>query len=282
MKTLIMYLYREDPKTLLNLKFFIDHGIVNNEATEYIFIINDYHCSVDFPNYPNVTILRKPNSYDLPSYINALKAVNLKHYQHFIFINSSCIGPFIPMYEKRHWYEIFTQELSDKVKLVAPIIEIPKDNYGREALNGLKNIEQNDSDIPFLHTYMFATDTVGIQVLIDYKALTENVDNQNLLIHKYERLISSSLLNEGYGIKSLMLKYKHVDFSNKINWDSKKWSLSKKTCPEIPKNYDGIDVNPLEIIFVKNIRRKHSFRNWRASGISFSLQRIISNYKNWG
>lgn len=281
MKTLILYLYREDPKTLLNLKFFIDHGINNSENAEYIFIINNYHCSLEFPNYKNVKILRKPNSYDLPSYIHALKTVNTEQYQHFIFINSSCIGPITPAYEKRHWHEIFTQELSPKVKLVSPIIEIPKDNYGREALDELKYIAQKDFDIPFLHTYMFATDAVGIRVLVDYKALTEDITDQNLLIHKYERLISSSILNEGYEIKSLMLKYKHVDFSDKINWDSKKWSYSRKTCPEIPRNYDGIDVNPLEVIFVKNIRRKHVFRSWKDSGISHSLQKILSNYKKW-
>jgi hypothetical protein len=88
-------------------------------------------------------------------------------------------------------------------------------------------------------------------------------------------------LNEGFEINSLLLKYSTINISGKSNWDHTKWTQNKYTCPEIPGNYDGIDVTPFELIFIKNIRRKHRFRSWRHSGLSKTLEKYINTYTRW-
>ena len=280
-RTLVLYLYKEDPRTLANLKFFIRNGFTEAAHTHYLFIINDFKCSADFPGATNITIIKKSNSYDLGAYKYALDAFEHGDYEFFIFINSSCIGPILPEYVTCPWHDIVTGMLTDSIKLVAPIIEVPNDDFGRTAIETLKFISDSDTNIPFLHTYMFATDSTGLEILLRYRALTSEDLSQENLIHRLERLITSSILNEGFGVKCLLLKYKNVDFRLKENWIASRWVKGKLTCPEVPGNYDGIDVQPLEVMFTKNIRRKHAFRSFKSSGISRTLSRYLEKYVAW-
>ena len=58
--------------------------------------------------------------------------------------------------------------------------------------------------------------------------------------------------------------------------------MGKPTCYEVPYNYFGIDVNPFEIIFVKNIRNINETRPQKNQcGISSELTKMISLYKKW-
>lgn len=282
-KTLVLYLYREDSYTKSNLMFFIKHGVFSSPDLHFIFLINDFICSVDIPQHENITIIKKENSFDLGSYWQGLNAITISEFCYFIFINSSCIGPYLPIYARNiRWYQHFISLLNERVKLVAPIAEFPPDELGLQALDELKNIDDTDKNIPFLHTYMFATDSCGLEILKKYKAFPENETiEQKMLIEKHERLITSSILNEGYEIKSLLYRFVKVNISDKSNWNYKKWSKKKTTCPEIPGNYEGIDVSPLELIFVKNIRRSHSFRAKRNSGISKVLAKYVQRYSEW-
>lgn len=281
-KALVLYLYREDSKTVDNLFYFIRKGVSDTDSIDFVFIINDYKCSIKFPNFKNIRIIKKENSFDLNSYLFALKEYDISSYDKFIFLNSSCIGPILPVYAKECWVKLVTNQLDEKIKLVAPIVEIPRDSYGAQAIRQYKYISESDVSVPFLHTYMFATDKVGLNVLLEYGVLTDDKIEQFELVHTFERLISSCILNEGFSIKSLLKKYENVDLALKSNWNAKKWNDSDtKTCPEIPGNYDGIDVHPFELIFTKNIRRKHSFRSWRISGISRILRSYIRNYVKW-
>ncbi len=52
-----------------------------------------------------------------------------------------------------------------------------------------------------------------------------------------------------------------MDLNNESNWNPNKWNKTNNSCIEAPYNYDGIDVNPFEVIFVKNIRNSHNFRS---------------------
>lgn len=279
-KTLILYLYREDAKTIRNLDFFLKNALLASEIYTYLFIINDHKCSLDIPSLPNIKILKKENSFDLCAYKQALDFIG-DSFDFFIFINSSCVGPLVPAYENKEWPDLFTSLINEKVKLVGPVVEIPKDSYGASCLNEHKYITESQSSVPFIHTFMFATDKTGLQVLQKYDVFLENSISRFELIHVYERLISSSFLNEGFKIKSLLYKFKNIDLSDKKNWNYKLWSKSHITDPEIPSNYDGIDLHPFELIFFKNIRYRHSFRSWRASGLSSTSKKLIKRYLSW-
>lgn len=264
-----------------NLAFFINKGVFKNDEIDYIFLINDFKCAVKIPEFKNVTVIKKENSTDLEAFRYGLEKINLKNYAYYIFINSSCCGPYLPAYVTEPWYKLITHKLTKRVKLVSPIVEFSADNLGAKALEKFKTINPDDTDVPFLHSYMFATDQVGVKILLKYNALPKEEITKRKAVTHYERLISSAILNEGYHLISFLAKYRNVDINEKSNWVYKKWSKTKDTCPEIPGNYSGIDVHPFEIMFVKNIRPQNITRPKRKANISIELTNYIDRYSNW-
>ena len=219
----------------------------------------------------------------------------------FYFINSSCIGPFIPPAYSVKWIDIFNDML-DENDMIGPVIEIPDDNLGfkscdlelndSEALNylnnypdlieafGKKNIikakehwmkygmkeGRNAKDninkllkydatknIPFIHTYMFGVNNKGF---IHMREVLKNINDMSKIycICNTERKLTSYLIMNGCKIKSCLTRFKNVDLNKEENWDCFMWNkYNKTTCYEVPKNYFQIDLNPYEILFVKNI-----------------------------
>jgi len=82
-----------------------------------------------------------------------------KEYSRFYFINSSCIGPFISPCYSLSWIDLFGEMLKDN-ELIGPIIEIPPDNLGFQAL-GLTSTK----NIPFIHSYMFGVNSIGFSII---------------------------------------------------------------------------------------------------------------------
>lgn len=272
-KTLITYVYYETEETIKNLEFFIKNGIINNNNYTYLLIINNYKCTLNIPS--NFIVIKKENSYDLESYniIFNQQSFNIKDYKYFIFINSSCMGPFIPSYCD-NWIKCFTNLINDNVKLVGPIIENNGNDLGYRAFINSDFNQGNifSQNMPFIHSYMFVTDNIGLFLLKKYNIFEKAVSKHELIIIK-EYLLTSCILYNNYNVKSLLLKYKNVNWLNKHEdyfYD-----------PEIPNNYDNIDVNPFEIIFVKNIRNIHEFRNKDISGISENLKLYLTKYIEW-
>lgn len=279
MKTLITYCYYETEKTQDNFSFFLKNGVIQSENYDYIFIINNHTCSVQFPDYDNIKIIKHDNDNDVSSYKWLIETYGDEYflkYNYFYFINSSCIGPFLPPIITNNWIELMNVYLN-KYDLIGPVVEIPPDNTGFLLLDIPKN-----ENIPFIHTYMFGVSVFGFKI---FKELL----HKNVTISKHrsldmERMISSGILTNGGKIKSFLKKFQHVDLNNEANWNYYKFNQFNNTrysCYEIPKNYFGLDLNPFEIIFVKNLRNASEYRKSDISGISSELYLQVEKYKNW-
>ena len=140
------------------------------------------------------------------------------------------------------------------------------------------NINDN-KNIPFLHTYMFAVNKNGFLTIIElFKDLTNDKTNN---IHM-ERKITSYFLLNNKKIYTFLSKFKNIDINNKDNWDYNKWNNDNNpSCYEIPNNYFNMDIHPYEVIFVKNIRNPHEHRKAIYSDISDNLKLQIENYSKW-
>jgi hypothetical protein len=263
MKTLIVYLYKENEDTKKNLSFFLKHGSHNNVNADYHLIINDHKHTLDIPNFINIH--GQENALDFPSYKTLLKKIDYSDYSYIYFINSSCVGPFLPIYCKNYWYE-YLNSILNEYDLVGPVIEMPPRH---------KDFTHN----PFVHTYMFGLNKNTIQLFTDLLNKYDNLDKDTCIY--FERLLSYTVLQAGFKIGSLLTLFKNVDINNPKNWHSFIWSNSDLTCYEIPNNYYGIDLNPYELIFIKNIRNPHEHRSIDRSGISDNLRKQIDNYVNW-
>jgi len=279
-KTLIFYCYSENNETKKNLNFFVKNGLINDSKYNYIIIINNKIVTVDIPKYNNVKIIiREENNYDLYTYkcvINTLLDKNKNYfndYKYFYFINSSCIGPFVSPIIENNYITLINKKI-DNYDLVGPIIEFPNDKMGYSVLN----INDN-KNIPFLHTYMFAVNKNGFLTIIElFKDLTnDKTDNIRM-----ERKITSYFLLNNKKIYTFLSKFKNIDINNKDNWDYNKWNNDNNpSCYEIRNNYFNMDIHPYEVIFVKNIRNPHEHRKEIHSDISDNLKLQIENYSKW-
>jgi len=282
-KTCILYCYHETELTHKNLTFFVKNGMFDSDKYSYNFIINNNICNVEFPQYKNINMMKRDaNETDLQSYKWAITELEkgapdyFKSFSNVYFINSSCTGPFMPTICDKSWID-HMNTVSDGIDLIAPVIEFPPDTKGYDALS-----IKSDKNIPFLHTYMFGTSPKGFGI-IRKTLLDMNPDiSKDDIVNIVERKLTSAVLTGGGKIKSLLLRFKNVDVNDEKIWDTSMWNeKDSSTCYEVPGNYFGIDVNPLELIFVKNIRNVNETRGESMAGISETLSKYMKNYIDW-
>ena len=297
-RVLVVYIYYETYLDLENLSFFLKNGVVFDDEhhvphlrhsavryeVEYLFIIHGQVCSLPFPRDPRIHVCRTENRLDLASFFLLFdrqpshpKPVDPFTYDYIAFLNSSCRGPFLaPSHGRRTWFEIFIHRLLDTdAHMVAPIMQI------HEGVQ-FDNIHHPPS--PFCHSYMFMLDRIAVNVLDHHffqgqiPILKSHIDPSNKAYGcRLEFLLSLTLAVHNIRMTSLLIRNHNVDFLDRANWRV----ISRPPCPEIPGNYDGIDVHPLEVIFFKNNRRLHQERMLEHSGISKSSADTIDRYTKW-
>ncbi len=138
---MVIYSYHESPRAARNLRFFLDQTVQDWAAPgkcqtgprlELVLVIRGPWCTVALPSASNALVLRVDDSgTDFGAYTDALEALGITVeaqgwkllYKYFIFINSSCRGPFlVPYASMLHWTDPFTSKITAEVKLVGPSI----------------------------------------------------------------------------------------------------------------------------------------------------------------
>jgi lipopolysaccharide biosynthesis protein len=230
-KKLILYAYFESPIASKNLSFFLERGLTKDSAYTFIFIINGHKCSVPIPSRSNIRTIRRDNyGFDFGAWGEGLTLVDINEYTHFIFINSTCVGPFLPRYSSLLWADLFVSSISSEYKLCGPTI-----NYLRH--NPI-------SEVPHIQSFAFGTDCTGLKILLENNIFSpsKDIDKNNLVI-KHEIQASKVILDKGYKLFAFQLSE----------------SMPKNTSiPHDDIHYNGAyyedTLNPLEIMFIKSNR----------------------------
>lgn len=171
-------------------------------------------------------------------------------YKYFIFVNSSVVGPFMPMYCKRKWTDIFIEELNEQdiennVKILGPTINasggiemLPNGNY-----KGITVPVQHGAHV---QSYLFCIERNTLELLIqkkifeneneyeyEYEYSHDNMNGNkngkkkgNKLIEYYKTMsffdairkeisMSRIIINNGWNIGSMLRMYRNVDFTFK-------------------------------------------------------------------
>ena len=278
--SLTMYCYFESQEAVTNLKFFIKNGVFDKEEYYYVFIINNAICSVEIPPFKNVCcIYRSDNSSDISTYRYAFEILGkrfIDRFQYIYFINSSCIGPFLSNILEGYssWIELMNFNLQT-YDMVGPILEVPTNSVN---VSGDSGFTTSETSTPFIHSYMFGTNKRGLQSFID---VIMNISRDKLDAIISERLLTLRVLESGGKIKSLLSRFRNIDINDRSIWYPKLHTDSQISCYEVPGNYFGINVNPFEIMFIKNIRNTNAFRNSISSGIDPVLKLQIDKYVEW-
>lgn len=273
MQQLVVYCYKETPESKPNAEFFLKHAVV--PGVKYIIIVNDCDsCTIAWPkDRPDFEVwARRHNSVDLTSFKDLLLSKTPTLFQamdHIFFLNSSCRGPFMPVYVSQPWTQVLGDMLAPRGRhdLVAPIVEYPPNLLGAET-----------EPAPFVHTYMFGVSRAGFgklqEVLMSHPCITLD---DNIVV---ERAIGQAFFKAGMPVKTLLARHRRVDLN-----DRKRWPLIRPSnaCSdvEVPGNYYGIDVHAFELMFVKSYRKVSAHRRADVAGVSAAYAAQLQRYTEW-
>lgn len=246
----------------LNARFFLENGVTPSKdgSVDYTIIQNrpewgkdakSLKSNITLDNGCNVTWIQRPNiSQDIGAYGEGVRATNVKDYEHFMFLNSSTRGPFIPTWYcgDAHWTQFFSSRLNEKVAAVGSTINY---EFGR----------------PHVQSMSMCLDRRAVDLYLKHGILPE--DRQEIeksdLIENHEIGGSQLLLKNGLNIDCLLPLYQDVDWREPLPADS-----------EIPRDdiwwsnkYLGFDLHPYETIFFKSNRD------------SLTDQSIVNNMTRW-
>lgn len=232
-KIVVIYAYHckaNSTREIENLRFLLNHG--NMSAVSMILVSN----GSDIPNFvPQsiYTLKRENKGYDFEAWYHGLQlARTIRKFDKFVFLNSSCKGPYLPRWfgvSNMHWTECFTRLIDDKTKLVGLTIN-NQGVRGKPAIPYATHVQ----------SMMWATDVIGIELLLKNKILEDNNTRSiaDTIIEK-EIGMSRLFIDESFNIVSLGMS----DYVNSTHGDihhNGRWFENT--------------LNPLETIFYKNNR----------------------------
>ena len=121
-------------------------------------------------------------------------------YEHFIFVNSSVIGPFTTSYFTGKWTDIYINGLTrNNIKLFGSTINTIQDPIYKS----------------HVQSYIFSLDKEGLQYLIDCEifSITNYATTFEDAIWQKEVLMSRKIIEHGWNIGSLFTHYNDIDFT---------------------------------------------------------------------
>jgi hypothetical protein len=229
--------YESDDVVKKNLNFFFERGMKEDTPSasnvDYVIVVNGNKNSLDVPKLRNVRVVHRENTcYDAGGYAHALGLVNSKSYTHFIFMNGSVRGPFLPTYLRGiHWTWVFTSLITNDVKWAGATI--------------------NCAMSPHVQTPIVVTDRIGLDVVLKSGSMNcpKNFPDA---ISNWEVGSSAAILSAGYNIGSLLTRYEKIDFR-----DPKNHKCNGSKNPAGEGFNDGLGLDPFEVMFVKVKRTVH-------------------------
>lgn len=168
----------------------------------------------------------------------------ISRYAHFVFVDSSVRGPFLPRYMHRPrrrrdrrdrfaapqatkpWTSVFTDRLNDEIKLVGRSVSCEVELH--------------------VQAPVWATDRVGLQLLLE-KDVLECARNAEMAKQQHELGATRAVVGAGYGVDSLMLRYRGLNLTRVRKMEL---PCMARDSPSIPLLNDGLPINPLEVVFV--------------------------------
>lgn len=190
------------------VKYFFRYCIFESSNVDFLIICNDKTTQIeeDLPKFNNIFVFKRDNlGYDFGGWSDGILTNNLyKNYTHFIFCNSSIIGPFLEKDFQGKWTDIYINGLyKNNSRLFGSTI--------------------NTIQMPYLfahvQSYIFSLDLEALEYLIEEeifrlgkysKTMTETVLSKELLM-------SRKILDNGWNISCLLPIYENVDFISQTN-----------------------------------------------------------------
>lgn len=189
-------------------------------------------------------VLRRGNTgFDFGGWADAIRHFRLldgsggSWFTHFIFLNTSCRGPFMPTYARSlRWTDAFLSHLGGDVHLVGPTINV-------FASNGA----------PHVQSYAFGVDVACLAMLWAAGLFAREYDTIHDVIMAQEVGMSSMVLGFGWNISAFPTEFAGVDYRNP-GLGCVGPTLPEDDVLHAGGRCSGRDLHPVEIMFMKTSR----------------------------
>jgi hypothetical protein len=205
-KLLVLYVFHDYND---RVRHFINNAIFYDNNIDFIIISNtqEYNEELHLP-LDNVKVMYRDNiGYDFGGWSEALLTNDLyKQYTHFIFANSSIIGPYIKNNVPYKWTNIYLRGLNNNnnIKLFGSTINA---NY------------LDDRTLKYAHvqSYIFSMNIQTLAYLIQTHifSITHYAETFQNAIDQKEVKMSRLIIENGWNIGCLLPMYYNVDFTFK-------------------------------------------------------------------
>lgn len=273
--------YSSRQVNLENFYFFLEQEELQSKDIEFVIIHqidHEFEDSIFIPEIyrPYVSIIRRLNGgYDFGAWGSAIFQVPIRQFDYFIFVNTSVRGPFIPRWigkYRRPWYDYLIQFITKDGVNVS--------NQNRKIVK-LVGLTTNYDPIPHLQSMLWATDTIGLQLMIKNQILVPDLRNVSFhhVIQHFEIQMSRIFIENGFDFYSFEMAESLYDSPNG-NQQHKKINDNK---PHLnihePHLYFNSTLNPCEILFIKTNKINDSLVKLYTSSIRhLTLNRLVQTH----
>lgn len=258
-KTLVLYVCHALTKSV---QYFLTNGLFSSPLVDFVIIVNTRDLVLPIPSIPNVTVMHRDNvGYDFGAWADALyNKDRYKRYSHFVFVNSSVMGPFLVRPHLVKWPTLFTSKLSDDVRLVGTTVNF----YG-----------YCDIDCLHVQSMVFAVARDTLEYLMKEGIFKQGHYESDFikLITDYECRMSQLIIAKGWGIACMMDIHKN---KNLIRGSPIVHNNINRHAGAV-KNYVK---SPYEIIFVKSMFKDVAESNSEES-VDWILSWAETTRKKW-
>jgi hypothetical protein len=270
-RVLVVYHYYEkDHSYIDNFSHFIRFAY--QPDLDYLIVVAGSY-SIELPRAENITYFFATNqNFDFGGYAQAIKALQFDTgYEHFIFVNSSVRGPFLPAYCKKMWIENLLDHFDQDVGIVGTVISLTPSHHAIAKLYHEKYgyLDRNRHILSHVQSTCYALPrSILCHLIATGFYETAHSLSKDETVRDYEIRLSQILLEQGCNLKCLLPEYNTFDyrfFDREIN------PFSREGDSGFEGSYFGRTVHPYEAIFIKTSRNTSSdaYLNQLAYSMSF-------------
>ena len=249
----IYHYYEKDQSYIDNFLHFIQFAY--RPELNYLIIIAGI-TSIELPQAGNITYFYAKNqNFDYGGYAQAINDLKFEtNYAHFIFVNSSVRGPFLPAHSQKIWANNLFELYSENIGIVGTAISLTPSHHAISKMYHEKYgyAERNKNILAHVQSTCYVLSRPVLCSLINegFYDVHESLSKDET-VRDYEMRLSQNLLGRGLNLKCMLPEYNKPDYrslSHEINPSSREGDSG------FENSYFGRTVHPYEAMFIKTSR----------------------------
>jgi hypothetical protein len=267
----IYHYYEKDQSYIDNFLHFIQFAY--RPQFNYLIVIAG-SASIELPQASNISYFYAKNqNFDYGGYAQAINDLKFEtNYAHFIFVNSSVRGPFLPAHFQKIWANNLFELYSENIGIVGTAISLTPSHHAISKMYHEKYgyAERNKNILAHVQSTCYVLSRPVLFSLINegfydvHEALSKDET-----VRDYEMRLSQNLLGRGLNLKCMLPEYNKPDYrslSHEINPSAREGDSG------FENSYFGRTVHPYEAMFIKTSRNTSSDTYLSQLAYSMSFQ----------